>query len=287
MYGPSVSEPDSVSVVIATYNHGRYVAATVADVLAQENFGGELEVVVVDDGSTDGTEDALAPLRDRIVYRRIAHAGRPAVPRNVALELATGAFVAFQDADDFWARDKLRVQLASFRADPGLAISYGNSELLTAEGEPTGELVLAPGVARSGNVFPELLARNFVSGHTPLARRALVLEVGGFDESPALKGVEDYELWLKLAARGPLEYEDRVLAYYRRHPTSVSMVPHAVQTQRYVAVYRATLRWIDRERRPLVHRRLAEAGGGATRAYHRLRARRPTVRWPLLRGSRG
>jgi glycosyltransferase involved in cell wall biosynthesis len=247
----------TISVIIATYNRAQYIGETVRDILRQEPFGGSLEVIVIDDGSTDETEAALREFGPRIRFGRIPHSGLPAVARNRALAMASGDFVSFQDSDDFWATDKLRAQMRSFVDDPTLVMSYGNSEYVRADGSMTGEVVYSPRQQLSGFVFEQLLAANFVSGHTPLIRRDVLEKVGRFNEAAALRGMEDYQLWLRVAAAGKIKSEQRVLAYYRQHPTNLSAHANRDAITSTIAVYRSLLDDLEPRLHPLVYRRLA------------------------------
>ena len=117
-------ERSNVSVVIPTRNRASYLPLAVESVLNQTPP--PLEVIVVDDDSTDDTAAVVERYGDQIVYRKIRNGGRPAVPRNVGIELAKGELVAFQDSDDEWAPGKLERQL-SFMADESVVLSYGNA----------------------------------------------------------------------------------------------------------------------------------------------------------------
>ena len=110
-------EPGLVSCVIPVYNGARYLAESIESVLAQEYR--PLEVIVVDDGSTDGTGAVLDAFGDRIRSFRQENGG-PSVARNRGMEMSRGEFIAFLDADDLWVPDKLRLQLDAMEARPYL-----------------------------------------------------------------------------------------------------------------------------------------------------------------------
>jgi glycosyltransferase involved in cell wall biosynthesis len=212
-----------VSVVIPTHNRAGLLAAAVGSVLHQATHGHTLEVIVIDDGSTDDTPQVLRQFGDRIVTVVIPSSGRPAVPRNVGLRRATGELVAFQDSDDLWAADRLLQQVALFD-DPAVGLAYGNATVIDPAGCPTGALVIDPERAVHGSCHDELLRANVISTLTVMARRQALLDLGGFDEDPGLRGVEDYELWLRLSTRWELAYLDATLASYRSHPGNLSDV---------------------------------------------------------------
>src|SRR4051812_3217208 len=112
---------NTVSVVIATYNHGRYLREAIDSALAQTHP--PLEVIVVDDGSTDDTAEILQTYGGRIRAMRQANAG-VAAARNAGLAAASGRYVGFLDSDDVWAPDKLARQLAVFDAQPALGLVH-------------------------------------------------------------------------------------------------------------------------------------------------------------------
>jgi hypothetical protein len=154
--------------------------------------------------------------------------------------------------------DKLRLQLAILGPHPDSALAYRNCEHMEVEGTRTGKLVWRPDEAGRGDVFAALLRRNFVTPSTVVVPRTLVLEACGFDESPALVAREDYELWLRLAARGPFQFDDSVLALVRVHAGNLDRMPDSEHLRRTVAAYRSVLRATDVSRRPHVLARLAE-----------------------------
>ena len=116
-----MSEAPRVSAIIPTYNYARYVAAAIKSVLAQ-SFK-DLEIVVVDDGSTDETTETLRPFAERIRYIPQVHRGLAAA-RNVGIRVARGRYLAFLDSDDFWLPDKVSMQVARLDAEPAVGVVY-------------------------------------------------------------------------------------------------------------------------------------------------------------------
>ena len=207
-----------VSVLIPVYNAGGYLVETVQSVLAQsvQNF----EVILVDDGSTDGCLRSAEDLTDpRIQILRQANQGAPAA-MNRALSAATGEFVAFLDHDDLWTVGKLEAQLDHFAAHPEADITFSWSRWIDEHGK---DLNLAPRRWQGPISFEELV-RDFVIGNTSsmVARRAVVQEVGGFDLS--LPRAYDQDLVLRIARLRPgnVQATPKVLTSYRRHPGQMS-----------------------------------------------------------------
>lgn len=173
---------------------------------------------MVDDGSTDDTPAVCR--RHPVVYRRIQNSGGPARPRNVGIRIARGSVVAFLDADDVWLPHKLEAQVPSMES-PDVGLVYADMEIWE-DGRRRDGTFFTQATPREGDVLPALLAGNFVPTSTVLVRKSLVEEVGGFDEHPGLHGVEDYHLWLRLAARRVrFAFVPQALARYREVPGSL------------------------------------------------------------------
>lgn len=223
----AVTEP-AISVVIPCFNAERFVAATLRSVLGQGVQG--LEVIVVDDGSSDASAAVVATSFPQVRLIRQANAG-VAVARNTGIEAARGRLVAFVDADDIWLPGKLQAQLALLASTPGARMCYTAWEVwhsLDPQPEPAllARLSAQPGGAgsawdgASGWIYPELLLDCVVWTSTVLAERSLFAEVGVFD--PGLRIGEDYDLWLRASRVTPILRVPRPLALYRMHPASLT-----------------------------------------------------------------
>ncbi|HEX8273652.1 MAG TPA: glycosyltransferase [Longimicrobiaceae bacterium] len=208
-----------VSVVVPAYNYAAYVGACLESVLGQRGFA-DLEVVVVDDGSTDGTREAVASfLRDpRVVL--VAHErnrGHVAAV-NAGLRRAGGEYLARVDADDFWDPEFLARTVPVLDAHPGVGMVHTACRLVDAEGRTTSERgadIPYPDGFR-GDPLPWLLFDNFVPPAGALFRRgALELIGGAFSEEVPYS--EDWRLWLAIARRHPVAFVDAPLAAYRVH----------------------------------------------------------------------
>lgn len=206
-----------VSVVVPAYNAAAFVGRAVDSVLRQTVQ--DFELIVVDDGSRDDTLAVLAGYGGRVQVLTQPNAG-PAAARNRGWRHARGEFVAFLDADDHWRPAKLERQLALMQAQPALAFCSTATTVVDADGR---ELAQWPCCAPDAPM-PELLFEQgaAVSGSTSgvLVRRALLQAAGGFDES--LRGFEDPDLWMRLAARGAYACVPEALTIVVRTPGSVS-----------------------------------------------------------------
>jgi glycosyltransferase involved in cell wall biosynthesis len=205
----------SVSVIIPTYNHRAYVLETLESVFAQTFT--DYEVIVVNDGSPDDTAELLRPLAEqgRIRYIEQPNAGQAAA-RNRGLAEARGEFIAFLDDDDLWPPDKLEWQVAEMNSDPRLVAVYGWHQDAFS-GDPPEEIVV-------NRQAVDIQWNNWII--TPgqgLIRRQVTLAIGGFDLT--LNGADDWDLWIRLFASGPVKYVRRVSLYYRRHSSNDSADP--------------------------------------------------------------
>lgn len=203
-----------VSAIIPTYNRAEAVERAVVSCLAQSHR--ELEVLVCDDGSTDGTEARIKALDDpRVRWVPGPHAGRPAVPRNRGIALAKGNWLAFLDSDDTWLPSKLERQLEQLERTGNKACCT-NALRITPSGTSAGPYFNAPS---STFGLDELLEVNRVICSSSLVERGLVVKVGGFPEAPELKALEDYALWLRQAAFTRFDYLEEPLVHYADVPS--------------------------------------------------------------------
>lgn len=208
-----------VSVVLPVYNREACVGRAIASVLGQTYR--QLELLVVDDGSTDGTRRVLDGFGSRITVIAQPHAGvYPA--RNLGVRNARGELVAFIDSDDVWLPDKLERQLPLMqRGEVGLV--FGDAVQLTAPESAaprTGSTSFRVAPPRRGRVAGHFAWCNFVPTVTVLVRRRCLDDVGGFPETTDVSA--DYLTWFRIALRYELDYVDQTVAEYTVHPSGIS-----------------------------------------------------------------
>jgi glycosyltransferase involved in cell wall biosynthesis len=222
-----------VSVIIPTYNRRAMVREAVDSVLAQT--AASFELIVVDDGSSDGTTDDLARLSAKcsktIRIDRIANRG-PAASRNHGVAIARAPLLAFLDSDDLWAPDKLAWHLEFMRENPAYAISQ-TDEIWIRNGQRVN-----PGMRhrkRAGDFFVESLRTCLISPSAVLIKKHLFDSIGGFDED--MRAAEDYDLWLRIQVDQEVGLLDEALVTRRGgHPDQLSATTPAIDRFRILAL---------------------------------------------------
>jgi glycosyltransferase involved in cell wall biosynthesis len=209
----------TVSVILPTFNRLTYLREAVGSVLAQ-TFA-DWELIVADDGSTDGTRDYLKQIAEgRVRAVLLDHTGNRSLVRNAAIAQAGGEWIAFLDSDDVWLPDKLKLQLEQLAANPSRRWSSTGIAFIDANGAPLRQRTDLPR-AQSGWILEPLLT--FDAGATTpslVVHKSLLDEIGGFDES--LLWREDYDLDLRLAARSEIQALPVALTLVREHPGRTS-----------------------------------------------------------------
>lgn len=204
-----------VSAIIPCYNAAKFLPEAIESVISQTYDN--IEIIVVNDGSTDGTDQVVCPYLDKIQYVKQANAG-PAAARNNGISHANGEYIAFLDADDLWRADKIQKQIEIIDTCTDIAMVYSKFENFCND---TGEkLSVMPDSTPSGLLFDLILQKNIIALPSVLLRKSKIIEVGGFDES--LATAEDTNLWLKIAYNYPIQAVPEVLFFRRMHRGNIS-----------------------------------------------------------------
>lgn len=206
-----------VSVIIPNYNYARYVGGAIDSALAQTYP--DVEVIVVDDGSTDATKDVLINYGNGITTVSQQNQG-VAAARNNGVAASSGEFIAFLDADDEWLPEKVEKQVAMLRSDPSLGLVHVGVE----EIDPDSNVLRDRLEGASGDATHELLmigGRGILGGGSGLmVRRTVFDEIGGFDVR--LSTSADWDFFYQIARRHPVGFVSEVLLKYRVHTANMS-----------------------------------------------------------------
>jgi glycosyltransferase involved in cell wall biosynthesis len=210
-----------VTAVIPTYNRADFVREAIDSVLAQD--WPSLEVVVVDNGSTDETPELLARYSEREGARvqgiRLDPNAGPSAARNVGIRAASYELIALLDSDNRWAPGKLRRQMQLFESDRAPDLTFTGYRAF-GEGA-AGTIVLDNWKGSQEDALEQLLAGCCINTSTVIAKREALMDAGLFD--PRMDGAEDYEFWLRFAASGfRIGYIAEALAEYRVHGQALS-----------------------------------------------------------------
>jgi len=197
-----------VSVVIPTHNRAQLVKGAIDSVLAQSMP--VREILVVNDNSSDDTEEVLRGYGDSIRVFRAA-VGGAAAARNVALPAAAGEWIAFLDDDDVWLPNKTELQMKLIRDNPKLGLVYSSDYAVDDALTILYPRIVAP--ENRGDDFELILRRNFIFQSCAMARRDAVQRAGYMD--PGLRFAPDWDLWLKIAAHYPFDFVAEPLALCR------------------------------------------------------------------------
>lgn len=211
------------------YNVTRYIEESIRSVLSQ-NYS-NIELIVIDDGSSDGTPELAARFGSRVKVLRQKNAG-PAAARNRGIAEARGEFIAFLDADDVWLPGKITLQVQYLQAHPDVGVVFGH--FLRWRSLPDGAFAAPPTPIsvdtaftlvpeHSGWVYKALLFDSVIHIITAMIRRSVIEKVDLLDES--LVTGEDYDFWLRVSQHFRADKLASTLAYYRMHASSTTKIP--------------------------------------------------------------
>lgn len=256
----------TVSIVIPTYNHARFLTSALQSVIEQTYS--QWEALVINNFSEDNTEEVVRSFNDpRISLINFSNNGIIAAGRNEGIKRATGTFVAFLDSDDIWMPRKLELSLRALEAGADLVCHAENWV-----GGGLAPRTMQYGPAEMATWHNLLLRQNCISTSATTVRRSTLLAVGMFDEDPSFVTAEDYELWMKIARAGHhIVFIPEVLGEYRRHDSNASgsVLRHLAAEQAVVAKHLALDDSIGRWRRRKRMARCTYTAGRGFAATHR------------------
>lgn len=227
----------TVDVIIPAYNISRHLPAALESVISQtfENW----RIFLVDDGSTDNTDEVIAPFKQRLGSRLTylkRENGGIAAARNTGIRNSAGQYIAILDGDDVWLPNRLAMSIACLEDRPEAGLSYGLITRIADDGSRL-ETFQGNSPLAEGKLASQIYMRTVeLPCPTITFRRSCIEEVGLFDES--MRAVEDRDLWLRIALRSEIAFIPEVIALYRMSANSVS--------RNYDKQLQAQLRFIDK-----------------------------------------
>jgi glycosyltransferase involved in cell wall biosynthesis len=213
-----------VSVIIPTYNRAEYLCSAIRSVLSQ-TFQ-DFEIIVVDDASTDNTNEIVDGFNDsRIKYIRHETNKGGSAARNTGIKMSSGEYIAFLDDDDEWLPEKLELQVNLMEnSSPKVGVVYTGFLILDRS---TGKVLTQRIPSKRGYLFNELAKGNCIgTTSTPLLRKECFEKVGLFDEN--LPSSQDYDMWIRVSKEFHLEYIGKPLVKYYIHDNKISNSREAV-----------------------------------------------------------
>lgn len=266
-----------VTVVIPTYQREQFIAQAIQSALAQEDAELRVEVIVVDDGSTDGTADVVGSFGGSVRYIKQANR-REGAARNVAIAVASGATIAFLDSDDYFLPGKLKRDLAALEMTPSAGMAFSRAVFVDATGAV---LRRSPSHPPITDPVIGLQRDNFIPLSTVVVPTAVFNETGVFSESPEMSGSYDWNMWMRIAVRRPIVFSPADGAVMRSHPGNMMSDPFRMERALRAAVRdwtadpvvarriksRDTEAWTE-----LLVAQLWAYGGNRSRAHNALRA---------------
>ena len=223
-----------VSVVIPVYNAERTILQTIESV-QQQTFS-NLEIILIDDGSSDKTLDIIHEIVDPRIKCFSYENGGNSLARNRGISHATGEFISFIDADDLWTSDKLELQLTALQKHSEASVAYSWTTYFI-DGQKDLVYPCNP-ILFEGEVYDKLLINNFIcSGSNILVRKKAIESVGEFE--PTLQRCADWDFYIRLAAKCHFVVVPKHQIFYRQSPDSLSMNIELVEQQGLKIIERA------------------------------------------------
>jgi len=236
-----------ISAVVPAYNAEAFISQALASI--QQQSTSIDEIIVVDDGSIDGTEAVVRSCAPEAIYIRQCNQG-PSAARNRGVEAASGDWIAFLDADDQWTTEKTAAQLSVLKKYPELRLIASDMKEIDTNGSETTPSVLAKHRQRDfyqalngapvPNALSRLVRKNFIPTGTVLVQRNALLQAGLFN--PQIRFGEDLELWAKIACHHPMTCLSAIHMLRRQHATNTTsntgpMLKDLVRVMRSIASY--------------------------------------------------
>jgi len=207
-----------VDIIIPAYNPGEYLADAIKSCLSQEYK--HYTITVIDDNSSEDVKEMLKSFPSVKYIRNEKNLG-PGASRNVGIRATDGDLISLLDADDIMHKRKLRVSVDAFKRSPDIGMTCGNYQILVNRGR-----LMSPFYKRAVNIDHSVLMRqNFVASGSTTFKRGVTEDIGLFNEKYFIS--EDYDMWVRIAEKYPIEYIHEILYYYSVIPKGSSLTQRA------------------------------------------------------------
>jgi len=241
-----------VSVIIPAYDSAAYIPDAIGSVLGQTYQ--DFEIIVVDDGSRDGTRELVESRYPEAQFIRIEHGGA-ARARNVGIRNAGGEFVAFLDADDVWLPRKLEKQMTHFDRDPDVAMIFTENNYYDDRGVIDYSHKFDKRVLMRGCVPANILLYSYVTTPTVIVRKKVFDDVGFFDEGLTI--AEDDNLWIRISSKYKIHLIEEILVSVRRNHGSLTSDIVAVirGVEKNIELLRDKYKCFDESMQPIINKK--------------------------------
>jgi len=228
-----------ITIVIPTFNHADYLKEAIASVFSQTYSNWEL--FVVDNNSTDNTDEILSQFtHPRMTILKVHNNGSIAMSRNMGCNHAQGEWVAFLDSDDSWSENKLLECSKFFISEVDLI--YHDLKLIGENPQSKAKKAIESRQVKIPVTLDLLLKGNTIATSSVVVRKSAIDSVGGMSEAPELRGIEDYNTWLKISKQTEgFKHIQKALGYYRLHGTNISNMNAFAPPRAAIAEFLPTL----------------------------------------------
>lgn len=232
-----------IAVIIPTWNRKKLIKKAILSALNQSYQ--PHEIIVCDDGSTDGTEQVVSGINSNLIrYFHLPHSGHPSVARNYGIQISKSNFIAFLDSDDYWHEDKLKKQVDQLQLSK---CNFVCSNATRVHSESTKTALLS--YSKSYIDYDDLLASNMIITSSVVLSKDLLQAVSLFPTENDMRIYQDYALWLRLVLSNKFYYSNEQLVDYNDEPdASIRGSSEQTHIQMTIAVYINFLSWLSSKR---------------------------------------
>lgn len=253
MLNEGIEKMPKVSVIMPVYNSSQFIAEAIESAINQTYK--DLEIIVIDDGSTDSTSAIVGKYvkqySGRVRYFYQSNCG-PAAARNRGIKEAGGEYMAFLDSDDIWLPEKSELQISRLETDPKCGLVHTKRVRIGLDGET---LLTRHGEPLEGHVFDRLLKENSICSSSVMIRKSCLDAAGLFNEDRNNRS-EDYDIWLRIAHKYQLGFIDQILVKYRVNPDGYNRSNIASAYKSEIGVFLKAVELYEGDKEILIKERL-------------------------------